>query len=633
MFKEMNKKFKQIISLGICTGIFLSPFHNTSFAQSYTLPANGIHGPITIPEAPTQSQQSAPQYAQALRLAFLKDVRERLMLFNKMNLAYLKDLERCYSGKSSTIVEETVLLNRSQPIQNINLDGQNDQWANFFDKNTDELIYNESELREVDIDTIDIKNVPTNPFSAGEFYGCDFEKKKIRNNIAQNYPRMRRYLFLYNHIGDEHFHLVIARQFRKHLQFLEAQKNSPKRNIGHNRDMPTELPQFFYRTSVQSPLDPGATPAKQLYNGIDLPNPPFTLKEVNDALTNSDNTFNSLVSTEQIGINPQFPININGFAQMLCEKALGSNSQGCALLKISHSDKNKSLFFENTEYPSEWAKHYINNIERHLAEQVRIVRLVRKSLIAEFMEIVQKTPYITLLTSAKPTDEEIHGALKIMLKAAIETNIDFEKKYKKLSKREITEDDLRDLMQYGPVVLSVLDIPGEEMNKFSSMAQIGFDDAFTGLQTSYRRDKLVDLGLTMGAVIGSLVACWFGGKYAKIIFKPIKLLRLLAVGKYAEAITPFCISITTLPINAWFLYDSIQHYHETFREIFSSANGVSYIHEMKSLSSSETGILLSALMAPIGTGTVLKAIRNAGIKLSRPLLLQMRNNLLKSRGP
>jgi hypothetical protein len=438
-------------------------------------------------------------------------------------------------------------------------------------------------------------------------YNCEEEKAKVRKTALYRYPVMRRYLALIN-LTHQGFHRTLMRAFREHLA---VQKLGPAAALARGWVEPKLNVERWY---VQHPL-------RAVWVEENLPMLPFTDDEIQAALNGQYVLFKGSERWAP-GLEARYE-NLNEIEQLYCEVAFGKNHPGCQSFHVKYSVQDRKLYFENRPGYEEWMQKAISEnpydregVEFEMVQKMKgLQQYAEKQIQNKYLSLLQQNPYIAFLTSAEPSDQEFHHAFKVMYNYAQKNLEDHEKSRHVYEQDEVPEAELRKLMAYSPVALTLL----SEKTPGRRMSQVAFDykKVFEVVKGEYAlQDSINKLIHIVTLVAANLVLCPGGGKVITVLGRARSIVKFR---RWGELFNPICFAMTTIPINGWLLYEAIEGYEKTYSQIFSSADGRYRIADVNSLPAAQRSLFWAAVMSPMGTSAALKGFASSGVNISPKL--------------
>jgi hypothetical protein len=424
---------------------------------------------------------------------------------------------------------------------------------------------------------------------------CNEVLGRVLKNTSILYPKMRKHLLLISLLHSNFIQTLVDISLPLHLRAI-AKGRSPT-----------------HRLPLKSFIKPN--PLESLWGDYEVPSPDFTQADVENLLTNDEVTLGGTHLRE----------NLNGFLQKYCAIAYGAKSDVCSALELRYDN---GFYFATA--PLQKALRAGVSFQGIDAIQLKSRGATYKDnshVTRQFYEIIQTNPYVALVSSAKPSGSELLLAIKIMKEQATNALKEYEIRRQELLRPDVSDGELLRLMEYGPIAASVLETPGENMQ----LLNYDYDALFEVVQSEHSSAELKRTAWHIGLLIGAnVVFCVGGGRALKYLFTAKNIIKLK---RFSELFNPLCFPLTTIPVNGWFVYDSIDSYDKTFQEVFASADGAHYLREVHALSDADRSVFISILFSPIGAGTILKNIARSGLKFSKPFLLNLEQRLLQTRGP
>lgn len=435
---------------------------------------------------------------------------------------------------------------------------------------------------------------------------CEREKLKVKENIAVQYPIMRQYQLLKDILvgaPDE-----IMYMYGMHLYALRDGAKTEGSRFSLMRWI-----------SFEHPLD-SLVHSEHLF----LPRRHMTDEE-------AENVLNSQKSYIPGTLHPA---NLNGYMRWFCELAYGENQPDCENLDLRYSAHDQRVYF----YLPHPEKVSVNPVVRGFLDPVyqAATMTVRHQLAEELLEkyyrVVQDNPYVALMGSAQPSDDEIIQVFTFMQEQAQAALRKYESQLIKLRRPGVTNEELRELLSYASIALGLVDDPGE------SMQLINFD--YAQVHSSLSADQSnYELKKAALFILGNIAVCVGGGKIIKSAALAQKLIRMQAKGinlirrggilsrpeQWAKVFSPFCWGLTAVPVNLYFLGSAYQSYRNIYQDLFSNANAGSDLHKLHELSDAKRGIFWSIVLLPLGYKETLQALRASGIYVSASLQRSIKN--------
>ncbi|MEQ1665817.1 MAG: hypothetical protein ABL927_10615 [Bdellovibrionales bacterium] len=530
---------KSVLLSILIISLISSPYHFVRAAQGMPLEQ------ATQSEASKPSDQSEQVPLSELdqrtaNRAFLLDLRDRIDDFMHINKVHLENIEKCFEQKE-TQVSQILSLPNSQVTE------------------------------------------------------CEQVKRAIRNNIAIQYPKMRKALLLMS-LLDSSFVSQLFTQFLKHQNQLATTGRSD-----------VEIP---IDSNIQSnPLVTNKWAGMILPSSFHLPDPDFSTQEIETALGGvgdklqfqQDKKLQSETPNELAQHDQLIEFNLNSLMQYFCTQAFEANKEGCKTIQILYNPQHRTLFFKTIAPSKEWVSQYFIHLKLQFESRSNSYwSTAHNQAEKSYYSYVSLNPYVALVSHAYPGNNEIKNAFYIMLINAQDALKKFELElFMRLKRPDVSEKELRTLLSYNVIANDVLNNPGMNMQ----LLDLDFKSTFEYLTSAYARDSYVKLGMELTEIIvGNVLVC-YGFGWATRAFKGAALVaRAQSATRLRDLLNPLCFSMSGAAINSYFVYDSFEEYKQTYLQLFSSPQGANILREVHELDSARKSIFWTVLLAPVGVG-------------------------------
>jgi hypothetical protein len=435
---------------------------------------------------------------------------------------------------------------------------------------------------------------------------CEPELAKIRNNIQVLYPDFRRHWILMG--------LVRWQTLRQVFQNYRAQLMRNSSGKGELITIP------IGKVMVDYPI------ASDL-SEEEIPVPAVTAAEVLSALHLKRARFEGISVYE----------NLNDYIQYVCQQAVGAERAApvCGPIRVElkvNSVGELSLFVDINKSRKNQVVA-VDQVLRQIEFKTQFwMSDFYKGQEEAFYEMLQENPYVALVSSTRPTDKELLRVFSLMTDRSAKSLQEFDSKWEVLGRENIEMKDLLPLMTYAPIVDDVLNFPGENMELLGIADYAQISQMLNSDYSSYEMNKMMkEIGFLIAA---NVAVCYAGGRFVKWAGTLKKLVQSARMVRLKEVFNPFCYNLTGAAVNLWFIRDAKMHYAKTYREVFSSADGDSYLRELHALPEAEQMIFWSYVTAPVGIGAtfILKALAVRGVKLSKGFQEYLGKRLVAVRG-
>jgi hypothetical protein len=457
--------------------------------------------------------------------AFLLDLRDRVDDFMHINKVHLENIEKCFEQKE-TQVSQILSLPNSQVTE------------------------------------------------------CEQVKRAIRNNIAIQYPKMRKALLLMS-LLDSSFVSQLFTQFLKHQNQLATTGRSD-----------VEIP---IDSNIQSnPLVTNKWVGMILPSFFHLPDPDFSTQEIETALGGVGDKL-------QFQNDQLIEFNLNSLMQYFCTQAFEANNEGCKTIKILYNPQHRTLLFKSIAPSKEWASQYFIHLRTQFESRSNSFwSTARNQAEKSYYSYVSLNPYVALVSNAYPGNYEIKNAFNIMLINAQDALKKFEAElFMRLKRPDVSEKELRTLLSYNVIANDVLNNPGMNMQ----LLDLDFKSTFESLTSAYAQDSYVKLGIELTEVIvGNVLVCYGFGWAARAYKGAALVARAQGALRMRDLLNPLCFSMSGAALNSYFVYDSFEEYKQTYRQLFSSPREANILREVHELDSARKSIFWTVLLAPVGVG-------------------------------
>jgi hypothetical protein len=465
---------------------------------------------------------------------------------------------------------------------------------------------------------------------AGAAQYCEEKISGIRTTIATLYPKYRTYQLILNwfdlHSLDDlgrNFSANIYANFDKRAPaYLAADKiftANPLRVSTKIIDIdwlnkPALLPQTEFTDAEINSAVSGDGLKLMLYK-----------RDVNGEMVYDDSgepTYESL----------PYDLSVDGLIHMLCDRTTihkAQVSQICQGTRLRYSSDKKALYFEVPKHEDQWAHLNMAFSLGDLArEYFSLVFEARSVALDQFYKTAQDNPYVALVSSANPTNEELIQAFSVIQKNADDTVSEYMATKTDLDKSWDRSKYFK-LMAYEPVTTSLAHFPGDYYEPYNDL--VSAEAIKAGLQHEYNLQQLIYTGLEMGGIMAANIAVCYGLSEIRVI-KRLAFLRQLSDLNIRKFLNPICFSSLSILQSAIMISFSKSDYNSTYRAIFSAVDDKNVVREMKTLSSAEQAIILNWVFLPIGAVPLVKLIKNQIPALSLAAQQHLQNTFTKLKG-
>ena len=232
------------------------------------------------------------------------------------------------------------------------------------------------------------------------------------------------------------------------------------------------------------------------------------------------------------------------------------------------------------------------------------------SYLTKYYEILSKLPVLAYLKSPKPSSTELYRAFKIIKINARDVVIKKDDDDVKLNLNERimyfekTQSDSDFNKKLYVDLLSYVDY-----QKFFSMTYsnpelndlIGdkLDAILDNIDQDWAEKTSRDSMVMISEMIAINLACFMPvGRVARAATN--LLMRSERVLRVAQNFTPFCATLTGVPLNLYFFGSAVSEYQKELTEVFSSPEGKYLITDISNLDADASSIVLTSLFFPIG---------------------------------
>lgn len=416
---------------------------------------------------------------------------------------------------------------------------------------------------------------------------CEEETSRIRNSISLIYPRARSLLALFNVFkwsNMQHILLVHDSQVRNQKGFRVFSR-----------------PETLYISYPGGVLGSAMSFDNPLVSSLglnDLKHPDFKGAELNQALE------------EGVGIMGGFS---NHFTSV-CKEYTPDLLYLCSQIDLHYSEEEQGFYLSNIEVNDNW-RNNLNQLRELYVRAPMYFTKKEKELKTAYFELIQKYPYVALVSSAGPTDRELYEAFKVIHDRAKKSLSVFQKKAQKIKQGEGSRGQELSLLAFSPVIEDVLESPSREMRNLMPFGASYKEHVLPSLMSEYANRELKKMGLMIGGVVAASIAtCAIPlTRFVKgsiwLVDKINNLFKSFKSPNFA------CIAVTSGVINIGFLFYSYNEYQSFYREVFSALDEKHMLREVEDLTSAQMMVIIDAFLLPIGTGAVLGPLRALGRRL------------------
>lgn len=359
-----------------------------------------------------------------------------------------------------------------------------------------------------------------------------------------------------------------------------------------------------------------------------------------------------------------YAYNINGILKLMCDqfhdwsrshardfypfKNIERNPV-CSKLNLVYDSWNGGIIFPNGHFDSKDEKTFFNDLYFWILNRSDYgeYRVWLENLTERFMRLASETPWIALVDSATPPDQELFEIFSFMEKNAAEEAKDISKKRQKLDDRNPDVDSMLYLLGYSDIASDIIDEPSYEMGLFPNT---NWESVAESMYGSFQKQGTVKLVKTFAFMLGGALVCYIpvgwtvrsGIKLFKMIRygrEAVKVERALVRGEKGylalrrrnamlnghigivaarrgldRLITEVTCTYGFLGVgaNLYFYKEAQDYYAEVSRRVFSTLEGSALLGEIRELPDAESGLLFEILMLPVGTFSIKGAGRILG---------------------
>jgi hypothetical protein len=431
---------------------------------------------------------------------------------------------------------------------------------------------------------------------------CPKIQNRIKANIEAYHDRFKQHIFNSTLLYRTHMFLRLYVD-----QANEIQRGKPQRG----------------RTLRQLFINDWVNPLSDVEGISHLPRVEFKPAEISRWLQD-DELLISRTNKNNEEKYEQYAYNISGYLQMMCNEFHQSlqRAEGpghrlvteksrpvCGNLVLQYDERFQMFYFPRPEFlhpgDQEFLERFRSMSEYIAAEENRHVR-------ERFYRAVTKMPYVALVPSSRPSNQEIADAFTVMISGA-STELTEVIKLAKKAKTQGAGDfkSALSFFTYAPVVEDVIENPSFAMRELYE--DTNFEAVAAELSMEYGTMELWRMAGELGLMIG----------LSSICFVPVTKIKLLATatrwfthGSRAFWAEVACVGFAAVGVNYYFYSEAKELYQETFRRVFATQEGSVALAELKKLSDDEFGVVIEVLMFPMGVMTV-KQLATISGKLSK----------------
>jgi len=251
-------------------------------------------------------------------------------------------------------------------------------------------------------------------------------------------------------------------------------------------------------------------------------------------------------------------------------------------------------------------REILRNYHRWLEEQRFEFRKKHLNL---YYSLINKSPYFLLLERPSPSKDELLRALDTIFENASKRKQDFD---------DFTADNnIEDrITNYRSGLLS----DSDKRELFQDLSHYVNDPLFMKFYTSFSEkldeetkyeidgvissNELKDTVQELAIIVGGVASCFLPSQKLFKLFRFVNPLRSAKIFKLS------CLTAVGVPLNSWFIYESLSKYEKGLSELLSSADGRYMIRKYNS--TNKTDLILNTLFFASGVGAaklLLKAMK------------------------
>lgn len=242
-----------------------------------------------------------------------------------------------------------------------------------------------------------------------------------------------------------------------------------------------------------------------------------------------------------------------------------------------------------------------------LAQEVVELRKFYKD---EYYKIINESPYFLLIKSSTPSDNELINALTVIKDNALkvikddeeyEQEKNIEERIKLYRKNILNEEEINSLFEDLTYYLN-----DPFFSTLEKLLKKDPDYAAKKRVESYLRNKeFKDLLVEVSLIAGGVGLC-----FTKLT-SVFKMLKLTSPVYKAKIFKLGCFTALGIPVNTWFIYDSLASYETSLINFLTSVDGRQIFKYYESISRSE--LIINTLFMGVGIGsakTLIKTIKS-----------------------
>lgn len=245
-------------------------------------------------------------------------------------------------------------------------------------------------------------------------------------------------------------------------------------------------------------------------------------------------------------------------------------------------------------------------------------KLMRKDYLMQYYKLINHSPYFVYLRGADPTNEEIGVGIEIIHKNALRQleilreytrskNMDrritsYKEGYLDRDEEEELKNDL--LYYYKDAKISGFSDLNRNLTESEELyeANRGLFDELKQESEDYRSTQMWK---NLGLIVLAYGSCFL--PYRKV-YRALKIARKWRSGpaskKVGKRVKNSCFVTFGLPLNSYFLYDSISIFRNHYSQFMGSPDGVYLMNQFENLDADKKAIIITSLTLGIGVGPI-----------------------------
>ncbi|OFZ10814.1 MAG: hypothetical protein A2Z20_01285 [Bdellovibrionales bacterium RBG_16_40_8] len=448
---------------------------------------------------------------------------------------------------------------------------------------------------------------------------CEEDLKVIRQNIHDQYPFLKQLLILLNFFDAGNIHMFFN-AFRRQVEVTACTpytgpytvQNLIQRFGKDVDDCYAPMPIGFKSFKIKHPL------AEQI--GVkNLTFPAITKDEVKTAF--------------------EAPILTKSIRQLFYETCAKMDKRYiCDHLDLRYNSVENYFYFGHPHISQRNFEPLLSDMRRfdvdikgnreHFAE-------LGESLKEQFMNLAKKDPYVVLMSSAEPSQQELLKVFKTIREKAAETLKKHSARMEKIKMGNASRNEELFAMGYAPIIEHVMRQPSRQMLLFPDVDWVQVQ---TDLNSAYSWKQTKEGAESLALVLAVNLACWIPITKVARLAKGVFLLRSAsaitaasAASTLSRAFSPICFTIVNTTLNIGFYLSSLDEYTTIYSELFLAVNDDGYLRELSELHSAEKMLIFNLVLLPVGLSlkTTISTLR--ALPLSEKVVTNLAERVISTR--